>query len=106
MLTFWFSFCILQIEIRTVQYMRLEVGTSATSRQVAAAMISELLVWGHNAEPLRVAIHSQDSDCTVDGDSGYCSGCGVWHEHPCIGCGQTAFHTTGCEEMAAYGEVR
>lgn len=46
--------------------------------------------------PGRPPIHTRDSDCTIDPQTGCCTVCGVEHREPCPDCGHTAFHSAGC----------
>jgi hypothetical protein len=59
------------------------------------------------------ATHTQDSDCTVDPETGMCTVCRVDHTTACHVCGGRGFHKAGCraadpepEPVAADAEVR
>jgi hypothetical protein len=43
--------------------------------------------------------HRQDSDCTVDPETGCCIECGVGHGDPCLSCSGRGYHTDDCAEL-------
>jgi hypothetical protein len=43
--------------------------------------------------------HRQDSDCTVDPETGCCIECGVGHGDPCLTCNGCGYHTDDCAEL-------
>lgn len=68
-----------------------EVSLNSAEVQTAISIASNALgITGHPP------IHTRDSDCTIDPQTGCCTVCGVEHREPCPDCGHTAFHSAGC----------
>lgn len=48
-------------------------------------------------------VHTQDSDCTVDPETQFCTGCDVDHTDECRDCKGRGFHNEGCPSLAEAG---
>ncbi len=58
-----------------------------------------IYAWLEKTYPYEVKRHTQDSDCTVDPETGLCTVCGVLHGEPCILCGGRGYHALDCAEL-------
>lgn len=50
--------------------------------------------------------HRQDSDCTVDPETGCCIECYAEHGNPCLACNGRGYHDDNCEKFYADSQFR
>lgn len=69
--------------------------TVDTAAEVVAAICTEDAAVPFMVQRVESVPHKHDSDCTVDEQTGCCTGCGVGHG-ACASCNGRAFHANGC----------